>query len=317
MAMTARRFSAASRASGADDRLEVGVAGADVGVDRVDDDQAAVGGAVHGGAELLEVVAQIGDRGDDEHAARVGAGGVESRADRVGQVVGGGEEDGGRGGGRCREPSGTWSVQLLCQVRSGRSASARRTYSVRPIATTGGAGGDVEGQQALAGAGVADEERDFAERNFFGPEPLQRLGGAVVGADELQFVGGFGAIGVVGVDEGVALHGHAPFWRLEETFGRGRCGVRRPAHNAATSEHSDRCHATRNGGQFRLANLAILTRLCARGPTRSHAKARRRKGMVEGALKSAASFFRGTALKKLRIGLVTKGVFVVEFRHGF
>jgi hypothetical protein len=32
-----------------------------------------------------------------------------------------------------------------------------------------------------------------------------------MGADEFQFVGGFGAIGVVGVDEGVALHGRGPW----------------------------------------------------------------------------------------------------------
>jgi hypothetical protein len=71
----------------ADDGVEVGIVGADEGVHRVDDDEAAVGSAVEGGAELAEVVAEIGDGIDVEDAVAVGALGVEAGADGVGEVV--------------------------------------------------------------------------------------------------------------------------------------------------------------------------------------------------------------------------------------
>jgi len=80
-----------------DDGLKVCVAGADVGVDGIDDDEPAVWRGIDGGAELGEVVAEVGDRGDEEDAVWIGAGGVEAGADGVGEVVGGGEEYGGRG----------------------------------------------------------------------------------------------------------------------------------------------------------------------------------------------------------------------------
>jgi hypothetical protein len=45
-----------------------------------------------------------------------------------------------------------------------------------------------------------------------------------VGADELQLVGGFGAVGVVGMDEGVALHGRDP-WEEMRVEGDLRSGA--------------------------------------------------------------------------------------------
>jgi len=61
---------------------------------------------------------------------------------------------------------------------------------IGPGCGAGEAGGDIDGEEAFAGAGIADEERDFAERNFFGPEPLDGLGGTVAGAEEAD-VGGW------------------------------------------------------------------------------------------------------------------------------
>jgi hypothetical protein len=64
-----------------------------------------------------------------------------------------------------------------------------RIFSVGPGGEAGGAGGDVEGDEAFADAGIADEERDFSDRYFFRPEPLNGLGGVVVGAKDFESVG--------------------------------------------------------------------------------------------------------------------------------
>ena len=47
----------------------------------------------------------------------------------------------------------------------------------------GEAGGEVEGEEAFADAGVADEEGDFADRDAAGPEPID-VAGADVGEAE-------------------------------------------------------------------------------------------------------------------------------------
>ena len=84
----------------------------------------------------------------------------------------------------------------LCRGRHRRSGNG---------SAAGDAGGDVDGDEAFAEAGVADEEGDFAERDFFGPEPLDGLAGVVDGGAEAEvfgfiFVGGviFGGL-VVGI----------------------------------------------------------------------------------------------------------------------
>jgi hypothetical protein len=84
---------------------------------------------------------------------------------------------------------------------------SERAGIIRPLATAGDAGGDVEGDEAFAGAGVADEERDFADGDFFGPEPFDFLGGTVSGADEREAVVGLADV-VVDVKDG--LHGGVP-----------------------------------------------------------------------------------------------------------
>ncbi len=44
-----------------------------------------------------------------------------------------------------------------------------------PRCTARDAGGDVEGEETFAEAGVRDEERDAAERDSIGPEPADFL----------------------------------------------------------------------------------------------------------------------------------------------
>jgi hypothetical protein len=63
------------------------------------------------------------------------------------------------------------------------SGGARRGFIVRKFSAPGEAGGDVEGDEAFAGARVADEECHLAEGDFFGPQPFDVLRGAVGGAD--------------------------------------------------------------------------------------------------------------------------------------
>ena len=97
--------------------LDVGVGGfaraAEEGADGVDDDQAAIGERVEEVVEARQVAVEdegargfVGVLGDDggeaEDAAAVGAECFEPRADGVGEVVSGGEEeDGGRRRGAC------------------------------------------------------------------------------------------------------------------------------------------------------------------------------------------------------------------------
>ena len=50
----------------------------------------------------------------------------------------------------------------------------------------GDAGGDVDGDEAFAEAGVADEEGDFADGDFAGPEPGDVFGGEVGGGAETR-----------------------------------------------------------------------------------------------------------------------------------
>ena len=81
----------------ADDGVEVRIVRADEGVDGIDDNQAAIGDVVEGGFDFGEVVAEVGDRGEEEDAVRVGAVGVEAGEDGVGEVVVGVEEEDGGG----------------------------------------------------------------------------------------------------------------------------------------------------------------------------------------------------------------------------
>jgi hypothetical protein len=56
-----------------------------------------------------------------------------------------------------------------------------------------------------------------------------------VGADELEFVGGDGAIGVVGVDERIALHGGC-FWADVRVEGDLRSGQVRGSGDQRTTQ---------------------------------------------------------------------------------
>ena len=96
---------------------------------------------------------------------------------------------------------GAWSQFGRLQLRAPCSllrARLRRTArSVGEGLAAGEAGGEVEGEEAFADAGVADEERDFADRDAAGPEPVDvaradvgEAEGAIAGAC-WQVVDGF------------------------------------------------------------------------------------------------------------------------------
>jgi hypothetical protein len=61
--------------------------------------------------------------------------------------------------------------------------------------TPGDSGGDVGGDEAFTGAGVADEERDLADGEFVWPEPFDGLRRAVGGAEDLVLIGALVRVG--------------------------------------------------------------------------------------------------------------------------
>jgi hypothetical protein len=80
---------------------------------------------------------------------------------------------------------------------------------VWPCSAGGDAGGEVEGDEAFALAGVADEEGDFADGDAPVPEPLDALSLHLAGEEEIGFFDGAVGEGFVeGVGFGVvAEHG--------------------------------------------------------------------------------------------------------------
>ena len=77
----------------------------------------------------------------------------------------------------------------------------RSLLFIRPRCAGGDSGGDVEGQEAFAEAGVGYEERDAAEGDSVGPEPADFLGGELGethGAGDILARASWSA----GVDEG-------------------------------------------------------------------------------------------------------------------
>ncbi len=120
--------------------------------------------------------------------------------------------------------------------------------------TAGEAGGEVEGDEAFSGAGIADEERDFAAGDATGPEPVDAAGadvgqaeGAEAGARRQIGERSFGAAGMArffavgierpgvrreevgGVDVIVDLEGgglRVSDWGLRIDWRRGRRGRR-------------------------------------------------------------------------------------------
>jgi hypothetical protein len=177
----------------ADDRVKVGVAVADVGVDRIDDDQTAIAGAVHRRLELGEVVAEVGDGGQKVDAVRIGPGRVESGADGVGEVVFGGKDQH-RAGSRER---GAGSLNTRVGVPG--------FLLFRPGGAAGDPGGHIEGDETLAQAGVADQERYLAERDAIGPQPLDGLGRKSASADHLDVANVVVGRGIVVGDDGAAV----------------------------------------------------------------------------------------------------------------
>jgi hypothetical protein len=103
-------------------------------------------------------------------------------------------------GGRGRQGEGeTWRYR--CNIFSlPPSLPISLSCLIGPRCPCRDTGGDVEGDEALAEAGVADKERDFANGNAAGPEPIdwfhRDIGGAadvrLFFADADRFMGEFG-----------------------------------------------------------------------------------------------------------------------------
>jgi hypothetical protein len=101
-----------------------------------------------------------------------------------------------RGGGK----HGAGSRERGTQIRIiGSVLLALCSLLVWPGGAVGDAGGDVESEEALAEAGIADQQRDSAERNPPGPEPA--------GGDGLNVGQPDGAGDSGGVVEVVGGHG--------------------------------------------------------------------------------------------------------------
>jgi hypothetical protein len=108
--------------------------------------------------------------GDD--ARQIGAEGDEARADGVADVVFGGQNQ--RGRWEWGRWNGEWGVRrwrscrgILSPFPIPQSPLGR----VGPGLSGGESGGDVEGEEAFADAGVAGEQGDFAIGDSSGPEP--------------------------------------------------------------------------------------------------------------------------------------------------
>ena len=137
-------------------RVLVGIDLAGVSGDRIDHDQPGFRNLLEHFFEARQVLferevsALVSERyafhGDD--VAVIGTGFVQSRRDGVGQVVFGVEE----------------------QHAGGRVLQERQ---IGPRLAAGDAGGDVESDERLAKARITGQQRELAQRNAAGPEPLE------------------------------------------------------------------------------------------------------------------------------------------------
>ena len=168
-------------------------------VDGIEDDESWV---VVGGDGLLELVDVGGesewervvregwaDAVEDGDAGRIGAGGVEA-AGKGGVVFWCGEDYAGGG-----DVLGGESADGWCGV-----VGVFGAWVIWPGVGRGESGGEVDGEEGFADGGVADEEREGAEWESLGPEPVEACGRSVVE----EAVSGLGRAGAVVV--GAVVH---------------------------------------------------------------------------------------------------------------
>src|SRR3972149_8228534 len=93
-------------------------------------------------------------------------------------------------------------------VRKEYSRLGRALEAAVRLSGIRGAGSDVDDHQAFAEAWVADEERDCAERDACGPEPLDGRRRVVGRTEHVDGVGGVG-VGIVAGGEGGVWGGGA------------------------------------------------------------------------------------------------------------
>jgi hypothetical protein len=110
----------------------------------------------------------------------------ESRPNRVADVVVGGEQDDGGGGFRLGIAEFGLRIGRIRRLVAGDVVAGK-------FAAAGDSGCDVERHEALAEAGIADQEGDFADWDFAGPEPFDRpprVGGHRAKIEVVMFVAG-------------------------------------------------------------------------------------------------------------------------------